>query len=743
MKLLKYLAIFFFLVATPLFCGESFRCYGRLYSADMEYTAPSSIEEIQEIIRGAKASGKKITIVGAGLSQGKHSLKDDAILIDMKYINQVTVEGQQAIIGGGARWDKVQKIINEHGLSLKVMQGSNIFSVGGSLSANCHGWDFRSSSISNVVSEIKIIDANGQLQTLKKGDQLFKYVIGGYGCFGVIVEATIDLTPNVAIHEHPIHINVDDYVNYFIQEVLPNEKILMHRYRLSVNPENIYKQGIVTNYERAGSEGLISSLENDPRLEHLVKKGSWMIRKFPNTKSLLMSFGKKHIMKDQMTTRNEVMNPPAQFHFVKQKGTADWLQEYFLPANELSRFLKYLGSVLVENKVNVLSTTVRYVKSHDSPLSYAPDKDCFSVVLFFNQSLEKKKIDQTRIWVGQVIDNVIARGGTYYLPYHHFATQEQFQASYPRWHDFQAMKLKEDPTCMFYSGFYDEYFGNSENESSCLRKALEPNSPIKNEVNDFIDNILMNISSKRFSILMERILSDTRLNDDKIYLEMLSRIEEARGNAIGTLKRKLISLISLKKELTSLLKPYLPQKTYSGYVEIGYPGRMVRSLKKIAKIKGPIYIISNYESRIEAGFPYPYSKQFPIHDFAPLTKNLPKDFVDLASCFVGLHHIPEENVHDFVQSIADILRPKGIFILMDHNVDNENMELLAKTIHTIYNASMTIDPEMNKNEIRNFHSKEYWVETLKEHGLELIEHPPLIREGDSTKNELMIFEKIN
>lgn len=742
MRFLQYFLFVFYLIFTPLFSNEFFSCYGELYSANMQIKHPENIEQIQAIIKSAKTSGKKIAVLGAGLSQGKHFLLPDAILIDMKKINHVHVNRETVTVGAGARWHEVQQVVNKHGRSLLVMQGSNIFSVGGSLSANCHGWDFRSGHIINIVSEIKIVNAQGEVIRLTKNDPLFDYVIGGYGCFGIIIEATINLTKNVTIHESPLEINLENYVEYFQQKVLSDKKIAMHRYRLSVDPKNMFKNGVVTNYEILDSKAQISNLKSDPSLERRVRRYSWIIRKFPSTKRCILSLGKRVLVKDKITTRNEVMAPPAQVHFEKQKETADWLQEFFIPPEHFTSFLNYLAQVLVENKVNVMSATVRYVKSHKAALSYAPNKDCFSIVIFFNQSLEKKKVDQTRIWVQQVINDLISREGTYYLPYQHFASLEQFHASYPKWEDFKKMKLQVDPECLFLNDFYQDYFNNEISSPSQLREVFDRKKGLRYEIGDFIDHILMNVSKRKFFILMDRILSDKHLSDDEIYQEMLIRISEARGNRLGTLKRKYLSLSKLQNDLTALLKYYLPQKNYLGYVEIGYPGRMIKPLKKIRRIKGPIYVVSNYESHLEAGIFFPYKKKFPLKNFAPLTNYINANSVDLVSCFMGLHHIHEENLDDFVHSISEILNPGGIFILMDHDVGNEKMEKLVHTIHTIYNASMGIDLGTNNGEIRNFYSKNCLIELLKKYGLVYLDHPPLIRKGDPTKNEILLFKKL-
>ncbi len=58
----------------------------------------------------------------------------------------------------------------------------------------------------------------------------------------------------------------------------------------------------------------------------------------------------------------------------------------------------------------------------------------------------------------KITDQALALGGSYYLPYRSYQTRTQFQKSYPRYRDFQAIKLKYDPHKIFLNQFYKNYF---------------------------------------------------------------------------------------------------------------------------------------------------------------------------------------------------------------------------------------------------------------------------------------------
>lgn len=53
-----------------------------------------------------------------------------------------------------------------------------------------------------------------------------------------------------------------------------------------------------------------------------------------------------------------------------------------------------------------------------------------------------------------LIDLAIARGGSYYLTYHRFASRDQIAACYPSFEEFLARKAAHDPTSLFQSDWY-------------------------------------------------------------------------------------------------------------------------------------------------------------------------------------------------------------------------------------------------------------------------------------------------
>src|SRR5690606_14547650 len=97
------------------------------------------------------------------------------------------------------------------------MQSSNIFTVGGSISANAHGMDHKVGSLSSTIRSLRLMLHDGSVVTLSKtqNPELFKSVIGGYGLFGVILDAQLDLTDNVLYNQNTRIIDYKDFLTEF------------------------------------------------------------------------------------------------------------------------------------------------------------------------------------------------------------------------------------------------------------------------------------------------------------------------------------------------------------------------------------------------------------------------------------------------------------------------------------------------------------------------------------------------
>lgn len=442
------------------------RPYGKLYRSNAKIVQPEKVEDVVDLIKLAKEQKRKISIKGAGYAQGKQTLPpgDHDICIDLDRFNKIEIDPvkKQATVGAGVRWQNLQNEADKQGLAVLVQQASNVFSVGGSIGgANCHGWDHRWGSVGNTVVSMQVVKSDGEVVTVKPDDELFKLVVGGYGLFGVITEVTLQLTENTPLLTWGEKVEIDQYIEYY-RMIQSNPSNHMHLYRLSICPNSLLKEGYAQNYslgnaQKKQTKDLISEEPGGSLTDRVMIH---FARHFPSLVSWWWNKEKQDIVTPKIATRNEIMRPPIEAAFSNYSvSTAEWLQEYFLPADKLADFIHYLGTVLEKNEVRLLNCSVRPVtQDKSSAMGYARGGERFAVVLFFTQYLQEDHVIKTRNWVREVVDKVVEMKGAYYLPYMHFPTRAQFQACYPQYEEVMAKKKFYDPDSVFENQLYTEYY---------------------------------------------------------------------------------------------------------------------------------------------------------------------------------------------------------------------------------------------------------------------------------------------
>jgi hypothetical protein len=128
------------------------------------------------------------------------------------------------------------------------------------------------------------------------------------------------------------------------------------------------------------------------------------------------------------------------------------------------------------------------------------------------------------------------------------------------------------------------------------------------------------------------------------------------------------------------------------------------------------------------------------YDFIHLTDvPIPSESVDLVVCYMGLHHLPQNELEIFLKMIYRILRPNGLFLFREHNAYRELIPLLD-VAHMVFNVVTGVDYESEINEIRAFRSIDQWRSCLRGIGFEdtfIYDE----QEDDPTDDIMMAFRK--
>lgn len=764
---------FSFLFISKPIVKDTVTAGGSYIVAKTQLEKPSSISEVQDIIKKALAlstAGQKQQIIvrGAGASQGQQFLPKDSssIVIDLSKLNEVAIspDKQTITVGAGATWGEIEQIIAAQGLAIEVRQASNIFSVGGTLSANAHGWAHKSGSIINTIESIKVINANGELLELRPEDELFGYVIGGWGMFGVIVEAKIRVAPNQMLKEQGKALNVNDYIGYYKSPTPPaaandahniaaplDSNTKMHLFRLSLDPRNLLKEGVAVQYVAMDDVAHKVEIESEaPHGTRFQRVMTNIARYFGTVRRLYWRMESQRIINGQEPplTRAEHMQAPIRAMFNYSRSEAEWLQEYFIPEDKLSSFLSELGDLLMENNVSLLNASVRPVV-HDkiSKLGYANKGPMYAVVLCFNQKLDASSRLQTRRWVKKANDIALKHAGTYYLAYQPFATHEQFAKSYPQYQSVWEKKKQADPSDIFESGFMAKYFTP---ESFNPYDVVCKDDNTLREFDGFLKNILVEIDPEKFNVLIKDIMSYADTNED-IFKELHRRIGEIAPGFFTSTSRVLESLRAIKEDLSNQAYELMQagpkrERELNGILEIGYPGRFLKPIIKKLGVKGDAQAMQENFSMtdvMQSGFPRAHSKAHKLDFNKPDFSGMQDNSFDVVTCFVGLHHFDNDALKNFLVQLNRVMRKDGSFLLVDHDVTDEKSRAMATLAHSVFNAVKGASLAEEFDEVREFRSLNAWKAILAQYGFAVVESPrPMIREGDPSLNTMLRFIKV-
>ena len=465
--------------------GDLFRSRDPHLASDVARLAPArvaavddirSVEQLQSILRDAKRRGLKVSIAGSRHSQGGHTYTAGGVVLNMRGFNRVLAidpAAKTVTVESGATWDEVQRAIAPRRLALKVMQSSNIFTVGGTLSANAHGRDLDLMQVVDVVERFRLLLADGSIVEVSReqNPELFSLVIGGYGMYGVILDVTLRVTGDELYEQQAVSLDYAAFPEYFAKRIKPDHDITLMLVRPSIDPDprSFLRELVLVTWRRAGAGP--APTDSSTMFQLTEEAHVWrdrfflgLSRRFDWAKSLRWRLQKRVELgagESRVVSRNNAMRPPLaplellQYH---SSHDTDIIQEYYVPVENFVPFMDRFREILRRGRMNVLSSTVRYVAPNATPvLAYAPQRETFAIIQMSNVGLSAEAQAHARAVTRELVDAAIQNGGTYYLTYQLYPSAEQLHRAYPSAQRAFERKRFYDPEETFTSQFYQMY----------------------------------------------------------------------------------------------------------------------------------------------------------------------------------------------------------------------------------------------------------------------------------------------
>ena len=425
--------------------------------------AISKPRTVAEVVDAVTRTDGPVSIGGGHFSMGGQTASPRSLHLDMREMNQVILFApmEKTIrVQAGIRWCDIQRFIDPHDLSVKIMQTYANFTVGGSLSVNVHGRYLGLGPVILSVRWFKVVLADGTVAeaTRDGNSEIFNGVIGGYGGLGVIVEVELELADNVKVKRLAMKLSTLDYIEHFKAKVRHSPDAIFHN-------ADLYPP----RYERARSVTWVRTDEavTEPRRLHqggsayaLERYFVWVVTERP-----LGKWWREYLIDPLLFWRRKVhwrnfeaSYDVAELEPASRKNTTYVLQEYFVPVARFDEFVPKMADILRRHRVNALNVSVRHALGDPGAIMAWARGESFAFVLYHKQRTRDNAKNRVAVWTRELIDAALSVGGSYYLPYQPHATSEQFHAAYPRAHELFALKRRLDPAFRFRNILWDTYY---------------------------------------------------------------------------------------------------------------------------------------------------------------------------------------------------------------------------------------------------------------------------------------------
>jgi FAD/FMN-containing dehydrogenase len=730
---------------------------------------PATVAEVQDAVR--RADGP-ISVGGGHFSMGGQTASPGSLHLDMRRLNRVLAfhpEARTIRVQAGIRWCDIQRFVDPHDLSVRIMQTYANFTVGGSLSVNVHGRYVGLGPLILSVNAIRMVLADGSLvdATPDENADIFFGAIGGYGGLGAIVEAELQLDPNVRVRRDHHCMATGDYLAWFREQVRNDPAAVLHN--ADLYPPH-YRRARAVTWRKTDAA---------PTVPHRLQP---MRRHFPLHRYLFWAFtetlgGKwrRERIVDPLVYlghpvhwRNyEAGYDVAELEPASRRHSTYVLQEYFVPVARFDEFVPKMAEILRRHRVNAVNVSVRHALPDPGSLLAWAREEVFAFVLYYKQRTRVNAKARVAVWTRELVEAALACGGTWYLPYQPHATREQFHRGYPRARELFALKRRLDPHYRWRNALWDAYYAPEPGRAGELALSDPAEGPTMNlplaapagdfhavygntRGNDdfyrFLQNVYRLYPEDRFHALIQQATAEHG-DDEAIYRALQAQLPSIKP-FLSELTYAVPSLRKQKREMSRQTLQLLGgRRQFDGYLEIGSTGRYASDLRRHLDLRGDLVLVNDVAPAnspvdiVERGGLRKLGRFVPLDDYAPIAPHaIASAGIELATCYIGLHHVPLDRLDAFVASLARIVKPGGLLVLRDHDVTDDYMRALVSLAHAVFNAGLGVPWETNARELRHFRTIHAWVELLARHGF-LAQGPRLLQDHDPTLNTLLCFRR--
>jgi decaprenylphospho-beta-D-ribofuranose 2-oxidase len=433
--------------------------WGRTAPSVAQVLSPRDVDTVVDAV--AAADGRGVIARGLGRSYGDNAQNGGGLVVDMTTLNHIHSmdrDSHLVDVDAGVNLDQLMRAALPLGLWVPVLPGTRQVTVGGAIACDIHGKNHHSAgSFGNHVRSMDLLTADGEVRHLTpEGDdaELFWATVGGNGLTGIILRATISMTPTETA--------------YFIADgdVTPtlDDTIALHgdgsenRYTYSsawfdaISAPPKLGRAAISRGSLATLDQLPEKLQKNP-LKFDAPQLLTFPDVFPNGLANKYTFGPIGELwyRKSGTYRGKVQNLTQFYHpldmfgeWNRGYGPAGFLQyQFVVPTEAVDEFKAIIGDIQRSGHYSFLNVFKLFGPGNQAPLSFPIPGWNICVDFPIKAGLNE--------FVTELDRRVLEFGGRLYTAKDSRTTAETFHAMYPRIDEWIALRRKVDPTGVFAS----------------------------------------------------------------------------------------------------------------------------------------------------------------------------------------------------------------------------------------------------------------------------------------------------
>ncbi|MEU5873814.1 D-arabinono-1,4-lactone oxidase [Glycomyces sp. NPDC047369] len=173
---------------------------GNIAFSPARFEAPATLDEARAAVAGAD----RVRVLGSGHSFNEIAASDDVMLslAGMEPFAELDILKGTVRAAGWLTYAALSAAVHRAGFALHNMASLPHISVAGSIATGTHGSGDRNGNLATAVAAIEFIGPDGELRTVRRGEEDFAGSVVHLGALGVVHSVTLDLLPAFEMRQY-------------------------------------------------------------------------------------------------------------------------------------------------------------------------------------------------------------------------------------------------------------------------------------------------------------------------------------------------------------------------------------------------------------------------------------------------------------------------------------------------------------------------------------------------------------